>query len=315
MVSTENAANAQAAKRVRRGVSNATKAVSHLKFHEKDAAANGLFVGQLSDVRVESSVNADGKTFTGLEVPRLTFEFTSCHAKADEKRYVYHTLFPVESNVDTIPEGKDEWRVNAVLAWIKHILDVFYLKGRELTTDEEDSLSLDFIDYEENNGIIEYVSVEPEAVLAAYKKLFETVAAMMNGSYADKDKEATGKACYKDANGKPIPVWMKLLRYVKNKKGDWTAVSRGELSFPSFVGEGCLELMKAKEFPKVIRIDAIKESITPKEVKKTPTIGTQAMPGMPGAMPMGGVVGASDINMSTAPTNGAYEEADSDMPF
>ena len=173
MVSTENAANVNAAKRVRRGVSNATKAVSHLKFHEKDAAANYLFVGQLSDVRVESSVNADGKTFTGLEVPRLTFEFTSCHAKADEKRYVYQTLFPVESNVDTIPEGKDEWRVNAVLAWIKHILDVFYLKGRELTPDEEDSLSLDFIDYEENNGIIEYVSVEPEAVLAAYKKLFD----------------------------------------------------------------------------------------------------------------------------------------------
>ena len=206
MVSTENAANVKAAKRVRRGVSNTTRAVSHLKFHEKDAAANGLFVGQLSDVRVESSVNADGKTFTGLEVPRLTFEFTSCHANVNEKRYVYQTLFPVESNVDTIPEGKDEWRVNAVLAWIKHILDVFYLKGRELTPDEEDSLSLDFIDYEENNGIIEYVSVEPEAVLAAYKKLFETVAAMMNGSYADTDKEATGKACYKDANGKPLPV-------------------------------------------------------------------------------------------------------------
>ena len=108
---------------------------------------------------------------------------------------------------------------------------------------------------------------------------------------------------------------MKILRYAKDKKGDWTAVSRGDLAFPRFVGEGCLELMKAKEFPKVIRIDVTKESITPKEVKKTPTIGTQAMPGMPGAMPMGGVVGASDINMGAAPTNGAYEQADSDMPF
>lgn len=315
MVSTENAANVKAAKRVRRGVSNTTRAVSHLKFHEKDAAANGLFVGQLSDVRVESSVNADGKTFTGLEVPHLTFEFTSCHANADEKRYVYQTLFPVESNVDTIPEGKDDWKVNRIFAWIKHILDVFYLKGRELTPDEEDSLSLDFMDYEENNGVIEYVSVEPETVLAAYKKLFEAAAAMMNGSYADKDKEATGKACYKDANGKSLPVWMKLLRYAKDKKGDWAAVSRGDLAFPRFVGEGCLELMKAKEFPKVIRIDVIKESISPKEVKKTPTIGAQVMPAMPGAMPMGGVVGASDINMGAAPTNGAYEEADADMPF
>lgn len=315
MVSTESAANVQAAKRVRRGVSNATKAVSHLKFHEKDAAANGLFVGQLSDVRVESSINADGKTFTGLEVPRLTFEFTSCHANVNEKRYVYQTLFPVESNVDTIPEGKDDWRVNAIFAWIKHILDVFYLKGRELTPAEEDSLSLDFVDYEENDGVIEYVSVEPETVLAAYKKLFEAAAAMMNGSYADKDKEATGKACYKDANGKPLPVWMKLLRYVKNRKGEWTAVSRGELAFPSFVGEGCLELMKAKEFPKVIRIDVTKESITPKEVKKTPTIGTPTMPGMAGIPAMGGVVAGSETNMSAAPTNEAYEGAGADMPF
>lgn len=314
MVSTENAANAQAAKRVRRGVSNATKAVSHLKFHEKDAAANGLFVGQLSDVRVESSINADGKTFTGLEVPRLTFEFTSCHANINEKRYAYQTLFPIESNVDTIPEGKDDWKVNRVFAWIKHVLDVFYLKGRELTPAEEDSLSLDFMDYEENNGVIEYVSVEPETVLAAYKKLFEAAAAMLNGSYADKDKEATGKACYKDANGKPLSVWMKLLRYAKDKKGDWAAVSHGDLAFPRFVGEGCLELMKAKEFPKVIRIDVTKESITPKEVKKTPTIGTPTIPGMAGTMPMGGVVAGSDVNITTA-TNEAYSEANSDMPF
>lgn len=315
MVSTENAAKTQVAKRVRRGVSNETKAVSHLKFHEKDAAANGLFVGQLADVRVESSINADGKTFTGLEVPRLTFEFTSCHANINEKRYAYQTLFPIESNVDTIPEGKDDWKVNRVFAWIKHILDVFYLKGRELTPAEEDSLSLDFIDYEENNGVIEYVSVEPETVLAAYKKLFEAAAAMLNGSYADKNEEVSGKPCYKDANGKPLPVWMKLLRYAKDKKGDWAAISRGDLAFPRFVGEGCLELMKAKEFPKVIRIDVTKESITPKEVKKTPTIGTPAMPGMPGMPAMGGVVAGSEANMSAAPANEAFDGAGGDMPF
>lgn len=315
MVSTENAAKTQVAKRVRRGVSNETKAVSHLKFHEKDAAANGLFVGQLADVRVESSINADGKTFTGLEVPRLTFEFTSCHANINEKRYAYQTLFPIESNVDTIPEGKDDWKVNRVFAWIKHVLDVFYLKGRELTPAEEDSLSLDFVDYEENNGVIEYVSVEPEIVLAAYKKLFEAAAAMLNGSYADKNEEVSGKPCYKDANGKPLPVWMKLLRYAKDKKGDWAAISRGDLAFPRFVGEGCLELMKAKEFPKVIRIDVTKESITPKEVKKTPTIGTPTMPGMAGIPAMGGVVAGSEVNMSAAPANEAFDGAGGDMPF
>ena len=42
-----------ATKKVRRGVSNKTQAVAQLKFHEKDAAQNGLFVGHLEEVRVD----------------------------------------------------------------------------------------------------------------------------------------------------------------------------------------------------------------------------------------------------------------------
>ena len=39
------------AKKVRRGVSNQTKAVAQLRFHEKDAATNGLFIGHLEEVK------------------------------------------------------------------------------------------------------------------------------------------------------------------------------------------------------------------------------------------------------------------------
>ena len=45
---TKNGATAEVPTRKnRRGVSNETKAVSQLKFHEKDAAQNGLFIGHL----------------------------------------------------------------------------------------------------------------------------------------------------------------------------------------------------------------------------------------------------------------------------
>ena len=122
----ENLASGSAqptAKRNRRGVSNATKAVANLKFHEKDASPqNALFVGHLAEVRVDWSENAEGKQFTGEKVPRLTLHFTSEHKNVSEQRHVYYTLNCVESNVNTIPDGTEEWKVNNVFNWIKHII-------------------------------------------------------------------------------------------------------------------------------------------------------------------------------------------------
>ena len=299
--------NAQTvAKKVRRGVSNKTQAVAQLKFHEKDAAQNGLFVGHLEEVRVDWSNNADAKSFTGMSIPRLTFHFASNHANASEKRHVYQTLFPVESNVNTIPGGSEDWRVNNVFNWIKHILDVFYLKGREMTETEEDALSLTFEDFDENG---EYVSVEVEDVIAGYRAIFENAAAMLNGSFELTDGEVA-KPVYKTSDGKYIPCWLKLLRH-KKRKGDWINVgANGDLAFDGFIGNGVVELLKKDCPPTVLRLDLAKESITPKETKKTPTIGA---PGM-GAPAMGGVMaGAPSMGMPV--DNGAFQAAGEDMPF
>ena len=108
-------ANGAAKKVNRRGINNSRHAVNRLKFHEKDAASNGLFVAHLDSVSVDWSVNAEAKAFTGLRVPRLTFTFASNHTNVNERRYIVKTLFPVESNVDTIPDGKDAWQVDNVL--------------------------------------------------------------------------------------------------------------------------------------------------------------------------------------------------------
>ena len=299
--------NAQTvAKKVRRGVSNKTQAVAQLKFHEKDAAQNGLFVGHLEEVRVDWSNNTDAKSFTGMSIPRLTFHFASNHANASEKRHVYQTLFPVESNVNTIPGGSEDWRVNNVFNWIKHILDVFYLKGREMTEAEEDALSLTFEDFDENG---EYVSVEVEDVINGYRAIFENAAAMLNGNFELADGEVA-KPVYKTSDGKFIPCWLKLLRH-KKRKGDWINVgANGDLAFDGFIGNGVVELLKKDCPPTVLRLDLAKESITPKETKKTPTIGA---PGM-GAPAMGGVMaGAPSMNMPV--DNGAFQAAGEEMPF
>ena len=297
-------------KKVRRGVSNKTQAVTQLKFHEKDAAQNGLFVGHLEEVRVDWSNSEDSKDFPSMAVPRLTIHFASNHTNASERRHVYQTLFPIPSNVNTIPGGSEEWKVNNVFNWIKHILDVFYLKGRELTEAEEEALSLPFDDTDDNG---EYVVVDTEDVLSGYRAIFEATASMLNGEFNLADGD-TPKPCFKTADGKFVPCWIKLLRH-KKRKNDWINVTQnGDLGFDTFIGNGVVELLKKDMPPTVLRIDHARESITPKEVKKLPTIGAPNM-SIPG---MGGVVANNpmgDVSGMYNPSFDASSAANGDMPF
>lgn len=291
---------ADSVKKIRRGVTNQTQATTQLRFHEKDAANNGLFIGHLHEVKVDWSVNADGKMFTGMKVPRLTLHFTSNHSNAQEQRHVYQTLFPVESNVNTIPGGSEEWKVNNVLNWIKHILDVYYLKGRQLTEKEEDALSIPFVDFDENG---EFVALDPEEILKGYATLFNNFTSMLDGKFELAEGE-TPKCYYKDANGKYISVWMKLLRHRK-RKDTWINVGQnGELGFDNFIGAGAIEVQKPNTPPAILRLDLSKESITPKETKKAPTLG--------GMMPGGGII-PMDAGVPT--DTSAFAEAGEDMPF
>ena len=312
---TENvgAQSAQAApKKVRRGVSNETRAVSQLKFHEKDAAQNGLFIGHLHEVTVDWSTNADSASFTGISIPRITFHFASNHANVNEMRHVYQTLFPVESSVDTIPGGSGEWRVNNVFTWIKHILDVFYLRGRNLTEEEEAALSLSFEDYDDEGN---YVPVNVEDVVASYRSLFENTVAMLNGTFKPLADGETPKPCYKAADGTYLSCWMKLLR-CKKVKNKWQNVIRGgnnagDLGF-DFIGAGVIELQKGTNPPSIIRLDQSKESIVPKPVDEAPTIGA---PGVPG---YGGVVAGGMPNVAGGIGNDAFDAAGAgvgQMPF
>lgn len=290
----------------RRGVA-AARGTTRLKFSHEQAKQNGLFIAHLENVAVSMIQIGEDKTgmpsFNGLEIPKIVFTFASNEPEVNKRHYVNLQFNAVESNANTIPGGKEEWKVNTVFDWFKHILNVYVLKGRELTEEEAAALSLSFEDFDEQG---EYVPVEPEEVIAAWKTLFENFENILN-------RGRNGQSYIKFKDGKDIPVWIKLIRYVKTGKKGWTPVNNGDLSFPSFVGEGCIETFKQNTAP-AIRIDSIKESIIPMNIEKAKT------PNMPVPGISNGVAPAMN-GVSVDPMVGAGNfagiaiEAADDMPF
>lgn len=293
-------------KKVRRGIA-AARGTTRLKFSHEQAKLNGLFIAHLDSVATNMIQIGEDKTgmpsFNGLEIPKLVFTFASNEAEVAKRHYVTLQFTAVESNANTIPGGKEDWKVNTVFDWLKHILNVYVLKGRELTDEEADALSLPFEDFDEQG---EYVPVEPETVIAGWKTIFENFENIVN-------RGRDGQPYYKTKDGKDVPVWIKLLRYNKTKKG-WNPVNNGDLSFPSFVGEGCIEVYKQNTAPS-IRIDSVKESIIPMNVEKAKAPNMPGLnAGVAGASPMGGGVPVDPMAGVNNLNNIAMEASD-DMPF
>lgn len=284
-----------------RGLGSA-RGTARLKFGNDQAKPNGLFLGHLEEVKYSTITIGEDKTgmpsFNGFEIPKLTLTFASNEEDPNKRHYVSKTFTAVESNVNTIPGGKEEWKVNSVFDWLKHVLNVYYLKGRELTDEEATALSLTFEDFDEQG---EYVSVDTEIVINAWKVLFENFENIMN-------RGKDGKPVYHDKNNKFIPVWLKLLRYVKSRKS-WTPINNGDLSLPQFVGEGCIEIYQQNAIPS-IKIDLVKETILIMNVEK-PKIPN--MPAVGGMAPMMGGVGI-DQTMNPMGTDISNQTID-DMPF
>lgn len=285
----------------RRGLGSA-RGTARLKFANDQAKPNGLFLGHLEEVKYSTITIGEDKTgmpsFNGFEIPKLTLTFASNEEDPNKRHYVSKTFTAVESNVNTIPGGKEEWKVNSVFDWLKHVLNVYYLKGRELTDEEATALSLTFEDFDEQG---EYVSVDTEIVINAWKVLFENFENIMN-------RGKDGKPVYHDKNNKFIPVWLKLLRYVKSRKS-WTPINNGDLSLPQFVGEGCIEIYQQNAIPS-IKIDLVKETILIMNVEKPKTPNMPAVGGM--APMMGGV--AIDQTMNPMGTDISSQTLE-DMPF
>ena len=87
-------------------------------------------------------------------------------------------------------------------------------------------------------GNCTYVPVDTEKdVVPAYRTLFDNFVAMMNGQFGLAEGEVA-KPCYKTADGKFLPAWLKLIRH-KKVKNEWrNAGQNGELAFDGFIGNG-----------------------------------------------------------------------------
>jgi len=269
----------------RRGITNETVGTTRLRFSHVDAKPNGLFVGHLDDVqitKVDIKEDSSGMpSFRGIELSRLVFTFASNEEDKTKRRYQTLSFFPVESNVNTIPGGKEEWKVTRIFNYLKHILDVYVLRGQPMTAEMEDALSLGFEDFDEQG---EYVVVDPKTVADAWNKLFENFFNLFNTA---KD----GAPAWKTKDGKLIPIWIKLIRYIKAGQKGWVEVDRGNLSFPTYPGEGVIELFIQNTAP-TIKLDATREAIKPMNIekKRTPNL---SIPGMAGGVDV--TAGASPV--------------------
>lgn len=266
-------------RRRRRGVGS-VQGSTLKQFHESMACKNSLFLGILDNVHVEySTLDENGNnSFPGCKQPRLVFNFLSPDGTASRSK----TFFPIPSNTNTWEHADSKARearlVPSQLSYLRHFLDVLYFKGRKPTEEEEILMELP-LDEEDEDG--SFIPNEPQVVCDAYGVMYKNIANMLNGitnmSGAD---GAVPKPTYKDANGNPIKLWLKLIRAYKSN-GVWALQNKnGDLDFPTFVGSGVIEVVKANEMPKYVNIDLAKESITPKEVAKKAT--APAMPGVGG---------------------------------
>lgn len=295
---------------IKRGVGSA-RGTQRLKFTEKDAnRQTGLFEAHLDTVDVSMIKIGEDRTgmpsFNGLEIPKIRFTFASNDASPLKRKYVTLSFNAIESNVNTIPGKSEAWKVDQIFNWVNHIIKVFVCKGKELvdvlTSEQLASLDLPYVDYDENG---DYVPIEAETVIAGWKALFEAVANLLN----------TGKnnSPYYMQDGKHIPIWIKLIRCIKSTKKGWQNVSNGDLSFPTFIGEGCIELMVPNTAPS-IHLDLIRESIMPKVVEEKPKAPNMPVGPMMGGMNMGGVMDTNAV--ASVPNMGGmpfYSDAD-DLP-
>ena len=162
--------------------------------------------------------------------------------------------------------------------------------------------------------LYQYVNLEADVILNGYKTLFENYVKLINNN---------GKPYYKTANGGILPIWMKLLRFLR-AKNEWKSVlggnQAGELAFPTFIGEGVIELFDANKQPS-IKVDVHKESIVFKEEAmkaKTPNVGAPVAGGIAPGAPMNPAFGNAPMNpaFGSAFPDSPIANADaSDLPF
>lgn len=213
---------------------NAKKEVTNRLKFKPIKEFDDLCLGHLEDVRVEinevKKVNDKGQESTweyaGNMIPQLVFEFKN-DAFKDEKvvdRYYLHReriIGAVHSDGSPIADTKLEGMYGSMWDRIKHIHDAYSGSPNYKPFDDEVP------------EINEKATVEER--VKQFTKFFKFVADAFN-------KGADGQTPIYKSAGKPIVMNMKLVAEYKEGK---------YLAFPTFVGEGFIEVHKSGVEPTI----------------------------------------------------------------
>lgn len=282
----------QTSKRRRRGINKDTRSSNRIKYDVRDMVqGSGLFQGICHELKLDYVTIGEDKdgmpSFTGMKIPRITITFKSPEPKEENlKRFVSKTFMPVESNVETMIDGKNEWKVTGLFSFMKHIITVMVTKGAEVTEEMEDLLTLPFEDSDEDGN---FIDVGVETVIAGYEYVFKNFVNIINND---------GSPYYKTKDGKDIIYWLKLIKSYK-AKGVWrNNDSTGELGFPNYVGEGIIEVYKPGILPS-LRLMTAKERLSLAPEQKTNNTSKQGIYG-------GAVLPGSGVELPQTSGMGAY---------
>lgn len=235
--------------------------------------AGGIIPTRVMEVSVDKQKHEKGE-FAGMEVPVLKVEFENLKTNAsDPDRFHTHYFKPVgtkalvKNTTDQYENRKpEEIDADTQMLWktLKHFLESLTgVNYRNIASipkeDQVKYLNLPGIDSAEKR-------------ITEYQLFFDYIAKFVNG-------DGTLKSQIIDAEGKPLPLWVKMLpNYSKEEKRN-----AKYYEIPRYIGQGVFEPLKIDKgilvAPKIIRVKAT-ESLA---LKATAAPGMSGASGLPPA--------------------------------
>lgn len=193
-----------------------------LKFNLDMNINDGLALGQLTEVELvvnDASESTAEWEYKGLELPTLLFRFTQKKNKEDDPErkftHVERVIVSIGNTGDKLPKKTLDSLYTSMWRRLKHIYDAYANFAPNVKAMEQEEVNAVMID--------EDASAEERAKqFTAFFKYFENLF----------NKGTDDKPIYKDTNGKPYLMTLKLV----------AEYGGGEYyTFPTFTGEGFIE--------------------------------------------------------------------------
>lgn len=248
------------------GISRSTKGAAARKLEPTIGKDFDLCIGYLVKVEATTSVwekaDADGyKSFKGKAIPRISFVFQGVTDDKGEGG-IYIQSF------NAVPLKQDKWKYDQISSYGKTFMDTFV---NELPLEVADKA---WDAYEHMLALPIDGVTDVDVLLGLYDTFFKNLAKVFNGGeVVIGETTHVLPAITLNADGEPIPLWIKLLLYAGTR-----VVNQGNFGMPIFPGDGIIEVYRQGIEPNIKVNIAKGESIKPRETVAGPTAGPSAVP-------------------------------------